>query len=102
ARSSKVEFRPIAQVAVFEGEAKRAATRVRANRRETNMANAYAKIERQYNRQKWWRLLARFRDGTLGFVGLILWLLLVAAAVVGLGLLVMYGYRYVGSTFNLQ
>ncbi|MEZ6051022.1 MAG: hypothetical protein R3C02_06465 [Planctomycetaceae bacterium] len=46
------------------------------------MANAYAKIEKQYNRQKWWRLIGRFRDGTLGIVGLIVWLV-VALTVVG-------------------
>lgn len=100
-RTGKSDFRRVAQVPVFEGEAKRAATRAQANRRQTNLANAYAKIERQYNRQKWWRLLARFRDGTLGLVGLIVWLAIVLIAIVALGLGVMYGYQYLGNLFGL-
>ncbi|MCA9025965.1 MAG: serine/threonine protein kinase [Planctomycetaceae bacterium] len=84
ARSSKEEFVPVGQIPVFEAEANKAVTRIAASRRETNMANAYAKIEKQYNRQKWWRLIGRFRDGTLGIVGLIVWLV-VALTVVGGG-----------------
>jgi serine/threonine-protein kinase len=100
-RNAKEDFRPVAQVAVFETEAKKSLTRVRADKHQANMAKAYAKIERQYNRQKWWRLLARFRDGTLGFAGLILWLVLVAAAVIVFGIGVTYAYRFLGNSLNL-
>ncbi|MBX3436739.1 MAG: serine/threonine protein kinase [Planctomycetaceae bacterium] len=100
-RSTDDDFRPIAQIAVFEVEAKRAVTRARSQKREANMANAFAKIERQYNRQKWWRILARFRDGTLGVVGLILYLLIVLVVIAGIGLAVMYGYQFLGSKLHL-
>jgi eukaryotic-like serine/threonine-protein kinase len=72
-------FVPLAQFPVFEDEANRMVARTQANQRQRDLSAAYKKIEKQYDRQKWWRLLSRFRDGTLGFVGLILWLLLVAA-----------------------
>ena len=39
-----------------------------------SLADEYKKIEKQYDRQKWWNLLSRFRDGTLGILGLILYL----------------------------
>jgi len=77
ARSSKGEFLPVAQIPVFEADANKAVTRIQASRRENNTANAYAKIEKQYNRQKWWRLLGRFRDGTVGIVGLVVWLVVI-------------------------
>lgn len=85
ARSSQGEFLPVGQIPVFEAEANKAVTRIAAARRENNLANAYAKIDRQYSRQKWWRLLARFKDGTLGIVGLIVWLIVAAAILIGGG-----------------
>jgi serine/threonine-protein kinase len=91
------EFLPFSQVPVFEEEARRMATRQQARKREQNLASAYAKIERQYDRQKWWRLLSRFRDGTLGLVGLLIWLIIVVVAVIAAGLGVMYGYQYLGA-----
>jgi serine/threonine-protein kinase len=76
-RDPQDSFVPLAQFPVFEDEANRMVTRLQQQRRTDQIADAYKKIERQYDRQKWWRVLSRFRDGTLGFVGLILWVLLV-------------------------
>jgi hypothetical protein len=96
ARDPKEQFVPLAQYPVFEDEANKMVTRVRSDRRDRGLSDAYRKIEKQYNRQKWWRKLGQLRDGTLGFVGLILWLLLVAAvgalAIYGM----MQGWEYLG------
>ena len=88
---------PLAQYPVFEDEANRMVTRLQQQHRTDQLADAYEKIERQYNRQKWWRVLSNFRDGTLGLVGLILWLALVAAvgALVIWGM--MQGWEFLGS-----
>ena len=42
------------------------------------------KLAKQHDRRKWWRLLAKFKDGSLGLVGLIVWLACVALALYGL------------------
>lgn len=86
-REPKDGFVPLAQFPVFEDEATRMVTRVRSQKRQHDLADAYSQIEKQYNRQKWWRLLGRFRDGTLGFVGLIVWLIVVGLV----GALALYG-----------
>ena len=46
-----------------------------------SQADAYKKIEKQYNRQKWWKMLSNFRDGTFGILGLILYLGAIAAVI---------------------
>ena len=48
-----------------------------------SLADEYKKIEKQYNRQKWWNLLARFREGTLGILGFIVYLGAIAAIIFG-------------------
>ncbi len=92
------DFLPLAQIPVFEDEAKRMVTRVKSQRRDDSLAEAYKKIEKQYDRQKWWRLLSRFRDGTLGMVGLILYLTLVAAVLVALFFGVRFANDYLRGT----
>ncbi len=96
------DFLPLAQYPVFEDEANRLVTRIRSQRRDDGLAAAYKKIEKQYDRQKWWRLLSRFRDGTLGFVGLILWLVAVTTAVAALGFAVVYGYEFLGQYLDAR
>ena len=96
ARDPQDGFVPLAQIPVFEDEANRMVTRVAANRRKQGISDAYKQIEKQYDRQKWWRLLGNFRDGTLGFVGLIIWLALVLAGL-ALGIYLMkLGWDFLG------
>jgi serine/threonine-protein kinase len=100
--SSKGPFLPLAQVPVFEDEAKKLLTRAKANARNMNLAAAYEQIEKQYNRQKWWRLLARFRDGTLGIVGLILYLAVIGAVIAGIVYAVPVGWELVATQLKLK
>jgi serine/threonine-protein kinase len=99
--SSKAPFLPLAQIPVFQDEALRLVTRQRAKAREHSLAAAYEKIDRQYRRQKWWRLLARFRDGTLGLVGLILWLAAIGAVIAGAVIAYPYVAEMIASRFHL-
>jgi eukaryotic-like serine/threonine-protein kinase len=79
--SVKAPFLPLAQIPVFADESRKLVTRQTSKARNAGLAAQFAQIDKQYRRQKWWRLLARFRDGTLGIVGLILYLGAIAAVI---------------------
>lgn len=79
AMNAKGPFLPLSQVPVFEDEARRMVTRQTANAKNTSLANEYEKLAKQYERRKWWQSLRRLVDGTLGFVGLLIWLAVIAA-----------------------
>jgi serine/threonine-protein kinase len=83
ARDPKDPFLPFAQFPEFAAESHKLATRTKTKSKEKSLANQYARIEKQYRRRKWWRVLAKFRDGTLGLVGLVLYLAIVASIVIG-------------------
>lgn len=76
---SKGPFLPLAQVPVFEGDAKKMLTRQKSHSKDRNLAAEYEKLAKQYERRKWWSLLRRTVNGTLGFVGLLIWLVVIAA-----------------------
>ncbi len=76
---SKGPFLPLAQVPVFEGDAKRMLTRQHSQSKDRSLAAEYEKLAKQYERRKWWELLRRTVNGTLGFVGLLIWLVVIAA-----------------------
>jgi serine/threonine-protein kinase len=101
ARDAKGPFLPLAQIREFESEARKLAARSSSKSRDQNLAAQYAQIEKQYNRQKWWRLLARFREGTLGLVGFILYLAAVAALLGLAGWGVWIGWQYLGAKLGL-
>lgn len=79
AMNAKGPFLPLAQVPVFEDEAKKMITRQQAKSRNTSLASEYEKLAKQYERRKWWSFLRRMVDGTLGFVGLLIWIAVIVA-----------------------
>ena len=89
--NSKGPFLPLAQIPVFEDDARKMLTRQQASHRNNNLAAEYEKLAKQYERRKWWQYLKRLVDGTLGFVGLLIWLGLIA----GLGALIYFLYPIV-------
>lgn len=88
ASTAKGPFLPLAQIPVFKSELGKMLTRQGAKKRDDNLAAQYEKLAKQYERRKWWDLFRRFKDGTLGMVGLIIWLAVVAAIGYGLYLVV--------------
>ncbi|MBL8848751.1 MAG: protein kinase [Planctomycetaceae bacterium] len=82
-RDNKEPFLPFAQYPEFAAESHKLATRTKTKNKEQSLAGQYAKLEKQYRRQKWWRMLGKLRDGTMGIVGLILYLAIVAVIVIG-------------------
>jgi eukaryotic-like serine/threonine-protein kinase len=85
ARERDGDYVPLAQVPEFESDAHKLATRTRLKSRNQSLAATYAQLDKQYSRQKWWRMISRFKDGTLGFVGLVLYLVIVVAVLGALG-----------------
>jgi len=100
--STKAPFLPLAQIPVFSDEARKLATRQSTRAKNSNLAAQFAQIDKQYKRQKWWRLLARFRDGTLGLVGLIVYLAAIAAVIGGLVYLYLNFGSSIAQKFGLQ
>ena len=96
------QFVPLAQIPAFEDETRKMLTRTRAANRDQGLAAAYQQIEKEYNRLKWWRLLARFRDGTLGIVGLIVYLTVIVAVIGGLVWVVPHAWEWAATQFNLK
>jgi hypothetical protein len=82
ALDSKGPFLPLAQVPVFEDEAKKMLMRQGVKKREKSLASTYAKIDKQHKRQKWWRLFRKFREGTLGMVSLVIWLAIIVGVII--------------------
>jgi len=83
ASSAKSPFLPLTQVPAFDDETRKMLVRQQSANKTRSLADEYKKIEKQYNRQKWWNLLTRFREGTLGLLGLILYLGAIAAVIFG-------------------
>jgi len=98
----KGPFLPLVQVPVFEGEARRMLTRQQANARNTNLAAQYNQLAKQYERRWIWHTLRRMVDGTLGFVGLAIWLGVLIACGVGLYYLVPYVYDMLADKVGLD
>lgn len=85
--TSKGPFNPLAQIPVFEDETRKMLTRKAAAARSQDLAKQYNQLAKQYDRQWIWRYLRSMVDGTLGFVGLLLWLGLFVGIGVGIYLL---------------
>jgi len=93
--SSKGPFLPLAQVPAFESAAKKMLTRQSKSSRNDQIAAEYEKIAKQYDRRKWWQFIGRFMDGTMGLVGLLIWL----AVIAGIGFAI---YLFVPMLFDMM
>jgi serine/threonine-protein kinase len=84
----KGPFLPLVQIPVFEEEARKMVTRQASKARNNNLAQEYQKLAKQYDRRKWWDFAKRLFDGTMGMLGLVIWLGIVAA--IGAGIYFLY------------
>ncbi|MCA8997362.1 MAG: serine/threonine protein kinase [Planctomycetaceae bacterium] len=100
--NAKGPFRPLAQIPVFEDEAKRMLVRTQTNTRNNNLAAEYDKLAKQFERRKWWRYFGRLVDGTLGFVGLLIWLAIIAGVGIGLYFLVPMVFDMIAANVGLE
>ncbi len=83
ASNAKGPFLPLTQVKQFDDETRKMLVRQQSANKSRSLANEYKQIEKQYNRLKWWNLLTRLRDGTLGILGLIIYLAAIVAVIFG-------------------
>lgn len=81
ASSAKGPFLPLTQIPAFDDDTRKMLVRQKSANKTRSLADEYKKIEKQYNRQKWWNMLTRFREGTLGFLGLVLYLGAIAGVI---------------------
>ena len=101
-KNSKDKFLPLAQVHEFATEAHKLVTRTQVKARESSLADTYAKLDKQYSRRKWWRILARFRDGTLGLVSFVIYLVAIAAVIGGAIWGGIYLWAYIADKYHLS
>jgi serine/threonine-protein kinase len=98
---AKGPFLPLVQIPVFEDEARKMLVRRKSQSRDNNLAKEYEKLARQYERRNIWRALRRLVDGTLGMVGLLIWLVIVAAVGAGLYFAVPIVYQLIAKNVGL-
>jgi len=92
---------PIGSVPDFKQQVEEILLEKAEGKRQDEMKSIYNKLDRQYSRRKWWRLLGNLKDGTLGWVSLAIWLALVAGAGYGLYIGVPIIGRMVAENFGL-
>lgn len=81
---AKGPFVSLTQAPAFEDECRKMLVRQQSAAKGRSLADEYKKLEKQYDRQKWWNLLSRFRDGTLGVIGLVVYLAIIAGVIFGI------------------
>ncbi|TWT51600.1 Serine/threonine-protein kinase PrkC [Thalassoglobus neptunius] len=102
ATSSKGPFLPLAQFREFEEEAKRMLTRQVSKERDNNLAAEYQKLAKQYERRKLWRSLWKLTNSAVGFVGLLVWIALIAGVIIGLYYIIPWAFDQVASQVGVQ
>ena len=101
-RSSRGPFLPLAQYPEFADEAQRMLTRQLAKEKDNNLAAQYDKLARQYERRKFWKGLWNMTNNTLGFVGFLLWLTLIAGVLFAGYKFLPIVYDYIAEQVGLQ
>ncbi|MEX2287005.1 MAG: serine/threonine-protein kinase [Planctomycetaceae bacterium] len=82
-RNAKDQFVAITDVPQFADVAGKRAYHDQEAARSRDVQNLYSKLDKKEQRRKVWRKFSRFFSGVKGLVGLVLWLALVAAVVIG-------------------
>ncbi len=100
-RGDKGDFLPVAQFQEFEDFAKRRLAKASAQTRAGSMKDMYAKIEKEQKRRKIWRWFRGLFEGAMGGVGFIIYILLIAGALVGAYKAFPYVADFVANQFNL-
>ena len=77
-------FLTLAEVPAFAKHLRQRATIEKAKKTGQDRKKQFAKLAKQHDRRHLWRFLGKIKDGSLGIVGLIIWLAVVALALYGL------------------
>lgn len=101
-RGEKGEFLPLAQYPEFQDFMKKRIAKQSAQARGVNMKEMYAKIEKEQKRGKIRRWIRDKVEGTLGGVGFILYLAVIAAVLYGIYWAFPYARDFVASKVGLE
>ena len=101
-RSEKGEFLPLAQYDEFQHFMKKRIAKQSAQARGVNMKEMYAKIEKEQKRRKIFRWIRDKVEGTLGGIGFILYLAVIAAVLYSLYWVFPYAWDFAGSKIGLD
>lgn len=93
-------FLPIAQFHEFDAEISSLEANLKAEKKGRDLSEQYAKLDKQYQRRKLWYYLRLFKEGTLGWIGLVIWLCIIAAGCYGLYLLWPYLRDFIADTLG--
>jgi serine/threonine-protein kinase len=100
-RTANDQSLPLAQFSEFESLMQQRAVKAQADARSTNMKEMYDKLDRQDRRQKRWRWLKNLTGGAFGYVGLLIYLALVCAALYGGYLGIKWAYPFIAAKLGL-
>jgi serine/threonine-protein kinase len=101
-RGEKGEFLPLAQFPEFQDFMKKRIAKQSAQARGVNMKEMYAKIEKEQKRRKIFRWFREKVEGTLGGIGFILYLAVIAAVLYGIYLGFPYARDFIAGKIGLD
>ena len=100
--STKDEFIPLAQFPEFSSALEKSVVKKKAEARAHSMADTYAKIDRQERRRVRWRWLRNRVRGFFGYVGLVIYLAVIAAVIYGVVLAFPYVIDFAGKAMETK
>lgn len=100
-KSPRHQFLPLAQFPEFANIVQARLTQDEADKRSEKIRDIYTKIDKQDRRRKKWRWLSRLKEGTLGWISLLIYLGLIAAIGYGCVLGFPVIYKMAAGYFNL-
>ncbi len=100
-KNPKVPMVAIGSVQEFKNQVGEILMKKQDGKKKEDMKSIYAKLDRQHSRRKWWRIIENLRDGTLGWISLVIWLCVIGVAGYGLYLGVPIVYAMIAENFGL-
>ncbi|SFJ05813.1 serine/threonine protein kinase [Planctomicrobium piriforme] len=97
----KGPYLPLAQIPVFDEEARKMIVRQQAAQKNAQLKSEYDKLAKQYDRQWIGRFFHNLVNGTLGFVGFLVLIAVLAAIGVGLYFFVPDLYKTIAGALGL-
>lgn len=64
----------IGSVPAFKQQVNELIMEKESGKRSKDMKSLYEKIDKQHSRRKWWRIIENYKQGTVGLIGLIVWI----------------------------
>ena len=101
-RGEKGEFLPLAQYDEFQDFMKKRLAKQSAQARGVNLKEMYAKIEKEQKRRKVFRWIREKVEGTLGGIGFVLYLAVIAAVLYAIYLAFPFARDFVASKIGLE